>query len=68
VYGGVEVILDADREVVVGATCVGPQADSWGAELALAIRARVKLAVLCEHIRAFPTWSEIITSALNELR
>jgi len=36
-----------------------------GAELALAIRAQEKLPVLCDHLRAFPTWSEIITAALD---
>jgi pyruvate/2-oxoglutarate dehydrogenase complex dihydrolipoamide dehydrogenase (E3) component len=67
VYGGVEVLVDADRGVVVGATCVGPQADAWGAELALAIRARVDLRVLGDHLRAFPTWSEGITATLDNL-
>jgi dihydrolipoamide dehydrogenase len=67
VYGGIEVLVDADRGVVVGATCVGPQADAWGAELALAIRARVDLRVLCDHLRAFPTWSEGITATLDNL-
>jgi pyruvate/2-oxoglutarate dehydrogenase complex dihydrolipoamide dehydrogenase (E3) component len=64
-YGGVDVIIDVDRDVIVGATCVGPEADSWGAELALAIRAQVELPVLRDHLRAFPTWSEIITAALD---
>jgi pyruvate/2-oxoglutarate dehydrogenase complex dihydrolipoamide dehydrogenase (E3) component len=67
IYGGIEVLVDADRGVVVGATCVGPQADAWGAELALAIRARVDLRVLCDHLRAFPTWSEGITLTLDNL-
>jgi dihydrolipoamide dehydrogenase len=67
VYGGIEMLVDADRGVVVGATCVGPQADAWGAELALAIRARVDLRVLCDHLRAFPTWSEGITATLDNL-
>ena len=67
VHGGIEVLVDADRGVVVGATCVGPQADAWGAELALAIRARVDLRVLCDHLRAFPTWSEGITATLDNL-
>ncbi|GGL11658.1 hypothetical protein [Mangrovihabitans endophyticus] len=51
--------------MLVGATCVGPDADSWGAELALAIRAQVPLPVLRDHLRAFPTWSEAITAALD---
>ena len=67
VRGGVELVIDTERQVIVGATCVGPQAEGWGAELALAIRARVELTVLRDHIRAFPTWSEAITVALNKL-
>ena len=64
-YGGVELTIDTDHDVIIGATCVGPEADSWGAELALAIRAQVRLPVLRDHLRAFPTWSEIITATLD---
>ena len=67
VHGDVELVLDAERDVLVGATCVGHQADSWGAELALAIRAQVPLAVLRDTMRAFPTWSEAVTPALDDL-
>jgi pyruvate/2-oxoglutarate dehydrogenase complex dihydrolipoamide dehydrogenase (E3) component len=60
VRGRVEVLADARTGVVVGASCVGPDADSWGAELALAVRARLDVDLLAQHVRAFPTWSEAI--------
>lgn len=62
--GRVELVLDTDTDLLVGASCVGPAADAWGAELALAIRARVPLTTLQHHIRAFPTWSEAVTALL----
>ena len=52
---------------LVGASCVGPEADSWGAELALAVRARLDVRLLAEHVRAFPTWSEAVYPAAAEL-
>ncbi len=66
VRGRVEILLDPAAGVVVGAACVGPAADSWGGELALAIRARVPLTTLRHHIRAFPTWTEAIGTALRQ--
>ena len=66
VTGGVE--LFARDGVLVGAACVGPDADSWGAELSLAVRARLTVDLLAHHVRAFPTWSEAIFPALQELQ
>jgi pyruvate/2-oxoglutarate dehydrogenase complex dihydrolipoamide dehydrogenase (E3) component len=67
VHGRLELVADAGTGVLLGAACVGPDADSWGAELALAVRARLDVALLAEHIRAFPTWSEAIYPAVREL-
>jgi pyruvate/2-oxoglutarate dehydrogenase complex dihydrolipoamide dehydrogenase (E3) component len=61
--GRVELVADARTGVLLGASCVGPEADSWGAELALAVRARLDVHLLSEHVRAFPTWSEAIYPA-----
>ncbi|GAA0300220.1 FAD-dependent oxidoreductase [Kineococcus aurantiacus] len=66
VTGAVELFAD-EAGVLVGAACVGPDADSWGAELALAVRARLDVELLRHHVRAFPTWSEAIFPALEEL-
>jgi dihydrolipoamide dehydrogenase len=63
-----ELVVDTNAGTLVGASCVGPEADSWAAELALAIRAEIPLELLAEHIRAFPTWSEAISVALEEAR
>lgn len=52
---------------LVGAACVGPGADHWGAELALAVRARVGLDVLRDVVHAFPTFSEALEPAYDEL-
>jgi pyruvate/2-oxoglutarate dehydrogenase complex dihydrolipoamide dehydrogenase (E3) component len=65
--GRVELVVDAATGVLVGAACVGPEADSWGAELALAVRARLDVTLLAEHVRAFPTWSEAVYPAAAEL-
>ncbi len=65
--GRVELVADASTGVLVGAACVGPEADSWGAELALAVRARLDVRLLAEHIRAFPTWSEAVYPAACRL-
>jgi pyruvate/2-oxoglutarate dehydrogenase complex dihydrolipoamide dehydrogenase (E3) component len=51
VHGYLELIADAEGRHLVGAACVGPEADSWGSELALAIRARIPLDLLVQHLR-----------------
>jgi pyruvate/2-oxoglutarate dehydrogenase complex dihydrolipoamide dehydrogenase (E3) component len=61
--GRVELVADARTGVLLGASCVGPEADSRGAERALAVRARLDVQLLSEHVRAFPTWSEAIYPA-----
>ncbi|WP_369051893.1 dihydrolipoyl dehydrogenase family protein [Kineococcus terrestris] len=67
VTGHVVVFADAATGVLVGASCVGPDADSWGAELALAVRARLDVELLTRHVRAFPTWSEAVYPAVCSL-
>jgi dihydrolipoamide dehydrogenase len=61
------VTLFAEGNRLVGAACVGPAADHWGAELALAVRAEVGLDVLRDVVHAFPTFSEALEPAYNEL-
>jgi dihydrolipoamide dehydrogenase len=68
VPGGVELTLDAGSGVLLGASCVGPEADAWGAELALAVRAGLPRDLLADHVRAFPTWSEVVSLALEDAR
>ena len=47
--GGVELFADTNG-VLVGAACVGPEADSWESELALAVRARVEVNLLVHRV------------------
>jgi pyruvate/2-oxoglutarate dehydrogenase complex dihydrolipoamide dehydrogenase (E3) component len=63
------VVVHANRATgeVIGAAAVGPAADSWIAELTLAIRARVPLVTLTDLIHPFPTWSEALLPAYDAL-
>jgi dihydrolipoamide dehydrogenase len=61
------VTLYADGKRLVGAACVGPGADHWGAELTLAVRAEVDLTVLREVVHAFPTFGEALEPVYAEL-
>jgi dihydrolipoamide dehydrogenase len=63
----VELVVDAATGVLVGASAVGPDADGWAGELALAVRARLEVAVLEDLVHAFPTWGEVIHLAAREL-
>ncbi len=65
--GQVELVCDARTGVLVGAAAVGPAADAWAGELALAVRARVTVEVLADHVRAFPTWAEALRPPAQEL-
>jgi pyruvate/2-oxoglutarate dehydrogenase complex dihydrolipoamide dehydrogenase (E3) component len=62
-----ELVADLSAGNVVGAVAVGPGADSWASELALAVHARVPLATLVDLVHAFPTWGEAILPPLREL-
>ena len=53
--------------MLVGAIAVGPEAGEWLGQLTLAIRAEVPLDVLLDTIQPYPTFSEAIFSALQEL-
>ncbi len=67
-YGGrVELVADAQTGVLLGATALGPAADAWAGELALAVRAGLTADLLNDHVRAFPTWQEILQPAAEEL-
>ena len=67
--GGIlRLIADRGDRVVVGASALGPDADSWITEATLAIRARVPIEVLAEVVRPFPTYAEAYTTGYRELR
>jgi pyruvate/2-oxoglutarate dehydrogenase complex dihydrolipoamide dehydrogenase (E3) component len=66
--GFVRLFADPGKRVVVGAVCVGPQAAEWLGQLTLAIRAEIPLATLLDTIQPYPTFSEGVFLALQELQ
>lgn len=65
--GFVKVVADGLSGVLVGATAAGPYGGEILGALAVAVHARVPLAVLREQIWAFPTFHRAIGSALAGL-
>jgi pyruvate/2-oxoglutarate dehydrogenase complex dihydrolipoamide dehydrogenase (E3) component len=65
--GFVKVVADPERRVLVGAVAVGPESGEWCQQLTLAIRAEVPVDVLRDVIQPFPTFSEAVFFALQEL-
>ncbi len=60
-------VVDRQRELLVGAWAVAPRAGEWIHHAVLAIRAEIPLAVLRDTIAQFPTYSEGYVSALRTL-
>lgn len=65
--GIVKVVVDTDREVVVGATVAAPYGGEVVGLLATAVHARVPLAGLREMHFAYPTLHRTIESALSDV-
>ena len=59
--------LVSDGERLTGAYALGPDAGEWLQQATLAIRARVPIAVLCDTIQPFPSFSGIYGAALSAL-
>jgi pyruvate/2-oxoglutarate dehydrogenase complex dihydrolipoamide dehydrogenase (E3) component len=66
--GFVRVFADPGQRVLVGAVCVGPQAAEWLGQFTLAIRAAVPVETLLDTIQPYPTFSEGVFYALQELQ
>ena len=66
--GFVRVFADPRQRVLVGAVCVGPQAAEWLGQFTLAIRAEIKVETLLDTIQPYPTFSEGVFYALQELQ
>jgi len=66
--GFVRVFGDPKDRVLVGAVCVGPQATEWLGQLTLAVRSATPIDVLVDTIQPYPTFSEAIFFALQELQ
>ena len=65
--GFVKLAAERHRGVLVGAVAAGPEAGEWLGQLTLAVRAEVPVDVLLDTIQPYPTFSEAIFSALQEL-
>lgn len=59
--------LISDREHLVGAYALGPDAGEWLQQATLAIRAKVPIGLMEDVIQPFPTFSEVFLNALTEL-
>jgi dihydrolipoamide dehydrogenase len=66
-FGGVGVLADRDRGVLVGAWAVGPEAGEWIHTAALAVKAEVPLAVLRDFVPQFPTFNELWSTVVRRL-
>jgi dihydrolipoamide dehydrogenase len=65
--GTLALLADRERGVLVGAWAVAPLAGEWIHQAALAIRARVPLAILRDSVAQFPTFSQGFLPALESL-
>jgi pyruvate/2-oxoglutarate dehydrogenase complex dihydrolipoamide dehydrogenase (E3) component len=65
--GFVKVAADRGRGVLVGAVAAGPESGEWLQQLTLAIRAEVPIALICDTIPPYPTFSEAVFFAVREL-
>jgi pyruvate/2-oxoglutarate dehydrogenase complex dihydrolipoamide dehydrogenase (E3) component len=61
------VIVDRERQVLVGAWAIAPLAGEWIHTAVLAIRAEIPVRVLKDTIAQFPTFSEAFGTALRAL-
>jgi dihydrolipoamide dehydrogenase len=61
------VVVDASRQVLVGAWAVAPLAGEWIHTAVLAIRAGIPVPVLKDTIAQFPSFSEAFGAALRSL-
>ena len=65
--GFIKLIVDTNRNILVGATSVGPHGGEVLGLLALAVHAKIPISTLRSMIYAYPTFHKGIEDALNEL-
>jgi len=65
--GRVVLTADRSRQVLIGAAAIGPHADEWIGEAALAIHAEIALSVLVGLVHLFPTYSEAYGRLFRDL-
>ncbi|HSK16418.1 MAG TPA: NAD(P)/FAD-dependent oxidoreductase [Gaiellaceae bacterium] len=61
------VVVDTDRELLLGSWAVAPLASEWIHQAVLAIRAEIPVPVLKDTIAQFPSYSEAFGAALRAL-
>jgi len=66
--GHLGVLADPDRQVLVGAWAVGPQASEWIHTAALAVREQISLPRMLDQVAQFPTYNEGWLTAFRSLR
>jgi pyruvate/2-oxoglutarate dehydrogenase complex dihydrolipoamide dehydrogenase (E3) component len=67
VPGSLTLVADVNRNVLVGAYAVGPEAGEWLQQATLAIRAEVPIPVLRDTMQPYPSFSEAFLDALRAL-
>ncbi|CRK61469.1 PF00070 family, FAD-dependent NAD(P)-disulphide oxidoreductase [Alloactinosynnema sp. L-07] len=65
--GFVKLVMDADRDILVGATAAGPAGGEVLGALAVAVHGEVPVSVLQRMIFAYPTFHRAIGDALKDL-
>jgi dihydrolipoamide dehydrogenase len=65
--GTFSIVVDREKQVLVGAWAVAPLASEWIHMAVLAIRAEIPVTVLNDTITQFPTFSEAFGYALRDL-
>jgi pyruvate/2-oxoglutarate dehydrogenase complex dihydrolipoamide dehydrogenase (E3) component len=62
--GLIKLVVDSERDVLVGATSIGPTGGETLAGLAVAVRAEVPMSTLRNSIYAYPTYWRAVESTL----
>ena len=65
--GFIKLIVDADNDVIIGATSVGPHGGEVLGLLSLAVHAQIPIPTLKSMIYAYPTFHKGIEDTLGEL-
>ncbi len=65
--GFIKLVVDGQRDVLVGATSVGPTGGEVLGLLALAVHARIPISTLRSMIYAYPTFHKGVEDALNTI-